>query len=188
MHHKLIRAAILLALLFSGIFVSGQILDPVDWKFSKIKTGENEYTLTFTAGIENKWHLYSQHLPEGGPIPTSFSFETNEKYKLLGDVEEVSEAETKYDPSFDMDLKMFSQEAVFKQRIKVLSSGDFTLAGSLEYMCCDDERCLPPTDEEFSFTLSGAKENAAESSGIQKAESALEDSIGGRATQTEEAA
>ena len=29
--------------------------------------------------------------------------------------------EVKYDPSFDMDLKMFSHEAIFKQKIKVLS-------------------------------------------------------------------
>ncbi len=184
MHHKLIKPAIFLALLFSGIFVSGQILDPVDWNFSKEKTGENEYTLIFTAEIENKWHLYSQHLPEGGPIPTSFSFESTENYKLLGDVEEVSEAETKYDASFGMDIKMFSQEAVFKQRIKVLSSGDFTLSGSLEYMCCDDERCLPPTDEEFSFNISGAEKNAGESTGIQKAESALEENMGGSVTES----
>ena len=32
------------------------------WSFSLEKTGENEYHLIFTAGIENKWHLYSQHL------------------------------------------------------------------------------------------------------------------------------
>jgi hypothetical protein len=29
-----------------------------------------------TAAIEDKWHLYAMDLPEGGPIATSFTFET----------------------------------------------------------------------------------------------------------------
>ncbi len=136
--------------------MSGQILDPIDWKFSYEKTGDEEFTLVFTADIEKRWHLYSQHLPEGGPIPTSFSFETSGNYRLLGGVEEISEAEVKYDPSFGMDLTMFSNEAVFKQRIRILTGAEFSLAGSLEYMCCDDERCLPPTEEEFSFSFTGS--------------------------------
>ncbi len=66
-------------------------------------------------------------------------------------MEEISEPEVKFDPSFNLDLNMFSHEAIFKQKIKVLSEEEFTITGSLEYMCCDDERCLPPTEEEFSF-------------------------------------
>ncbi|MFC2115295.1 protein-disulfide reductase DsbD domain-containing protein [Bacteroidota bacterium] len=183
MHRKLIKSAIVLTLLFSGLFVSGQILDPVDWKFSEEKTGKDEYTLIFTADIENKWHLYSQNLPEGGPIPTSFSFESAENYQLLGKVEEVSEAEVKYDPSFEMNLTMFSTQAVFQQKIKLLTSGDFTLTGSLEYMCCDDERCLPPTEEEFSFFLDGSTEVAGKAAGIQKAETNLGKGIVGSETE-----
>ncbi len=91
-----------------------QILDPVSWSFSKEKTGENEYDLIFTAGIENKWHLYSQKLPEGGPIPTSFQFGESEHYERIGEVEEITEPEVKYDPSFNMDLTMFSHEASFQ--------------------------------------------------------------------------
>jgi len=173
MHRKLIKPALVLTIIFAGIQVWGQILDPVDWKFSQEKTGEEEFTLVFTADIEKHWHLYSQHLPEGGPIPTSFTFEPSESYQLLGEVEEVSDAENKYDASFDMELKMFSNEAVFKQRIRLLSGGEATLKGSLEYMCCDDERCLPPKEEEFSFTLGGKGDKTTEASGIQQAESTL---------------
>jgi thiol:disulfide interchange protein len=152
-------------LLFSGLQVGGQILDPVDWKFSQEKTGPNEYTLTFRAEIQNKWHLYSQHLPEGGPIPTSFSFEASGDYHLLGGVEEISKAEVKYDPSFAMDLTMFSREAVFTQKVEALTDGNFSLSGSLEYMCCDDERCLPPREEEFSFMLGRSAADASDAAG-----------------------
>ena len=140
---------------FSGT-IHAQILDPVDWKFSQVKVSGNEVDLLFTATIENKWHLYAQDLPAGGPIATSFSFSESGFYERTGAVMETSEAEVKYDASFDMDLKMFSHEAIFKQRIKILTEEEFQLSGSIEYMCCDDERCLPPTDEEFSFTLSKA--------------------------------
>jgi thiol:disulfide interchange protein len=198
MHHTIIRAALLPAMLLvflgTGMQAGGQVLDPVDWKFSQEKTGPNEFTLTFRAEIENKWHLYSQHLPGGGPIPTSFSFDASDDYRLLGGVEEISRAEVKYDPSFAMDLKMFTGEAVFRQRVEALTDGGFTLAGSLEYMCCDDERCLPPREEEFSFTLAGggsgasgaavdaATEDSPVTKGIQQAETKLGTGLQGAGT------
>jgi thiol:disulfide interchange protein len=172
----------LLALFFlvacSSVFA--QILDPVSWSFSKVKTAENVYELIFTAAIENKWHLYAQGLPEGGPIPTSFQFEESSFYERIGAVEEITEPEVKHDPSFNMDLTMFSHEAVFRQKIRVLSEETFTITGIIEYMCCDDERCLPPTDEEFQFSIPAAEagngdvDETGAASGIKQAESGLD--------------
>jgi thiol:disulfide interchange protein DsbD len=146
--------------------MNAQVLDPVDWKFSQEKVSENEYDLIFTATIETKWHLYAPDLPSGGPIPTSFTFTPSGNYEILGKVEEISEAEVKYDPSFDMDLRMFSDEAVFKQRVRLLEGEGVTVEGSIEYMSCDDERCLPPKDEEFSFNLGGASASTEKPAGI----------------------
>jgi len=50
-------------------------------------------------------------------------------------------------------LKYFADEAIFKQKVKVLSNSVTTVKGSLEYMCCDDTKCLPPTDVDFEFSL-----------------------------------
>ncbi len=50
-------------------------------------------------------------------------------------------------------LKCISKEAVFKQRIVLLTDKDFVIEGSIEYMCCDDSRCLPPVDEAFPSKL-----------------------------------
>jgi thiol:disulfide interchange protein DsbD len=162
MHRKIFRTAWLFALFLQASYSLGQVLDPIDWKFSTERNSENEYTLVFTAEIENKWHLYSQFLPEGGPIPTSFNYDSSGHFTLLGEVEEISEVEEKYDAAFGMDLKMFSDEAVFRQKIKILSAEEFTLSGSIEYMCCDDARCLPPTEEEFSFDFKVEGVQAAE--------------------------
>jgi thiol:disulfide interchange protein DsbD len=175
MYGRSFSFVVVLLLLVAATSASAQILDPISWNFSKEKTGEGEYDLIFTAGIENKWHLYSQRLPEGGPIPTSFRFEESGHYERIGEVEEITEPEVKFDPSFNMDLTMFSHEAVFRQKIKVLSAEEFTIKGSVEYMCCDDERCLPPTDEEFHFSFT-AGETGSEivAGGIKESEHRLE--------------
>lgn len=150
-----------------------QVLDPVDWKFSAEMVSDSEAELVFTAVIENKWHLYSQDLPEGGPIPTSFHFSEEEGFKRIGEVTEVTEAEEKYDASFGIDLKMFSNKAEFRQKVQLTGPGPVGITGYVEYMCCDNERCLPPTEEEFSFSLA-AGERATPGTVLESAEKGLE--------------
>jgi len=134
-----------------------QIQNPVSWKYSVVKGANNQYTLKLTAKIEPKWHLYSQHIGQDGPIPTSFSFEKNEKYKLEGTVKELSKVEVIFDSSFMMQLKYFSHEAVFEQKIKVTSGDAFQIKGSLEFMSCNDHQCLPAKKINFSFDIPESK-------------------------------
>jgi thiol:disulfide interchange protein len=143
--------------------LQAQVLNPIHWSFSHERTGKDEIDLIFTAKIDKNWHLYSQDLPDGGPIPTSFTFAGSDAFELSGEVREITKPEIKYDPSFDLELRMFSNEAEFRQKINILSGQPFSLTGSIEYMCCDDSRCLPPTEEEFSFTLDGLTESVGQS-------------------------
>ena len=66
----------LLVLFFSICSYLGfsQVYDPVTWTTSVEKVSEFEYKLITSATIEDGWHLYSQHVPEGGPVPTTFSY------------------------------------------------------------------------------------------------------------------
>ncbi len=133
-----------------------QIFDPVKWSFSTEPGGDSEIVLVFTAKIEEGWHLYSQDIPEGGPIATSFSFNASNKYELVGKVTEP-EAIEEEDPNFMMVLKYFEHEVKFKQKVKVKSDKKFTLDGELEFMVCDDQRCLPPDYYEFKFDIEPPK-------------------------------
>lgn len=54
------------------------------------KITDTEYELIATATIDNGWHLYSQVVPEDGPIPTRFSYQSNEKYLKKGNTQEES--------------------------------------------------------------------------------------------------
>ena len=145
-----------LALLFSAGSLFAQLFNPVQWSFSVKKLNESESELILNAKIQKGWHLYSQFLPsDEGPVATSFSFEQNGSYQLIGKVQE-SKSIKKYDPNFEMDLNYFNDKAVFKQKIKVLGTNPFEIKGHLEFMVCDEEKCLPPEEIEFSFNVNGA--------------------------------
>jgi len=129
---------------------------PVTWSYSTKIINDSIAELVITANIEKTWHLYSQFLPENGPIPTTFKFTPSSDYALLGGVAEGKPHE-EYDANFDMVLKYFDTQAIFKQRIQRLTTKDFVVAGELEFMTCDDHMCLPPEFVDMNFKVKGAK-------------------------------
>jgi thiol:disulfide interchange protein DsbD len=151
------KRIVLFALLLAAFqMVSAQILEPVKWSFESRKTGESEYELRFMATMDNGWHLYSQFVPSGGPIPTSFKFEKSAGYTLVGKVTEPKPLEEN-DPNFNMVVKYFIKSVVFTQKVKVVSDKPVEVKGFLEFMCCNNQNCLPPTEVNYSFKLEGVK-------------------------------
>ena len=111
--------------------VFAQIHDPVKWKTSVEKISDSEYELVVNASIEGEWHLYSQTVPEDGPIPTSFVYEGNANYLKKGNTKE-EKGHTIDDPVFNMRIKYFGKEATFKQRIKLKSTAAFKIKAVVE--------------------------------------------------------
>ena len=145
-----------------------QIHEPVKWSTSVEKISETEFNLVATATIETNWHLYSQSVPEDGPIPTNFVFEPSDSYEIVGKVSE-EEGHTIDDPVFNMKIKYFENKAVFKQKIKVLTEDSIKIAGEVEFMVCDDASCLPPTFVDLNFSIDG-ENPAVASNKIEKKE------------------
>ncbi len=148
---------IIVLFLLSAISVLGysQILNPVKWTYSVENNGSDKATLVINAKIDKGWHLYSQFIGEGGPVPTSFRFEKSDAYTLTGKVKEVPKAKSIFDNIFEMQVAWFEKSATFKQEIKVNSKSDFKVKGTLEFMVCDDKQCLPPEEVEFTFDVKG---------------------------------
>jgi thiol:disulfide interchange protein len=137
----------------SNNLLIGQIYEPVTWTFSVKQTGEANFDLIAKAEIDDKWHLYSQFLPsDDGPVATSFNFTPSNRYKLVGKVTE-SKLKTEFDPVFQMELSFFEKEAEFTQKITVEPGSAFTINGEVEFMVCDDTKCLPPEIIEFSLKI-----------------------------------
>ncbi|MCD2260137.1 protein-disulfide reductase DsbD family protein [Psychroserpens luteolus] len=142
----------LLSVLVFTIASKAQVLEPVEWETSVEKISDTEYDLISTATIDSGWHLYSQNVPDGGPIPTTFVYKANDAYELSGKTSE-EEGHTVDDPVFDMVIKFFEDKAEFRQRIKVLNQELSLVEGEVEFMVCDDEKCLPPTYIDLQFNL-----------------------------------
>lgn len=145
------KTILLVALLFS-VIVQAQILEPVKWETSVEKISDTEYNLIATATIDKGWHLYSQIVPKNGPIPTTFAFEGNENYMKKGNTQEDKGVEV-FDKVFSMKIKYFSDKAVFTQRIKATTSSKFTVTGTVEFMACNNNSCLPPTEIDLEFNI-----------------------------------
>lgn len=158
------RIFLSMSLIFATAFLAfAQIYNPVTWKFENKKITDNEFELIFHANIESGWSMYSQYIEEGGPVPTTFTFDTSDSFELVGDVVESEENRvTKHDDIFDMELIKFHDKAVFTQKIKV-SDLNKPIKGVIRFMSCDDSHCTPPTEEEFVITLSEEAATVAES-------------------------
>lgn len=143
--------AVIAALIIS-IGAYAQIEHPVKWAYAAKKTSATEVTVFLKATIESGWHIYSLNVKDGGPIKTSFAFTKSPEYSLVGKAIEPKPA-TKFEKSFGMDVSYFENEVVFQQKIKLKSPQASAVKGSLTYMTCNDHKCLPPEDVNFSIPL-----------------------------------
>ncbi len=169
------KKLVLLISIIAGLLpsLSGQIFDPVSWSFSYDELGEGRYELVFKATIEEGSHLYGMDIPSGGPIPTSFSFNESDDYKLVDDIKSLNEGEEVFDTAFEMDILYYSNEAEFRQIIES-ELKSFSVEGYVNFMACDDERCSPPQDVDFKISISSGETSAV----VQPADQLQTDSAG----------
>lgn len=131
------------------------IEDPIEWKAAVEQENDSIYTLIFTAFLEEGWHLYSQEEVDIdiAPIPTAFSYEEIPgKYELLGPTEEP-DVPAMYDAVFEADITYFENEAVFRQKVKILDPKDLLITAEVYFSVCDDEKCLPPDTQRFTISI-----------------------------------
>jgi DsbC/DsbD-like thiol-disulfide interchange protein len=141
-----------LGLLFS-FSVSSQILKPVKWSYAAKKTSKTTAVLYLKATVEDGWHLYSQNIADGGPIKTTFSFSPAKTYQITGKTTEPK-ATVKFEKSFNMNVSYFEKSVIFQQQVKLTGNGaNPAVKGSVEFMVCNDQQCLPPETVEFSIPV-----------------------------------
>ena len=147
----------ILLLVFVTLAVQAQIHQPVKWKIKLEDSKTAEKEIVFTATIEKGWHLYDMNLPEGGPVSTSFTFETPQGAELIGQPVSNIKPTVVYDEQFAMDLRWFPGAVTFTQKVKILDPKKFKIEGEVEFMVCNDETCLPPDRESFAFDSKNTK-------------------------------
>lgn len=147
-----IVAMLLIGAIFS-MKASAQIKTPVEWNFSTRKINATTYEVHVTATIEDEWHIYSQTTPDGGPVPTAITFSKNPLLAFEGKVVEVGKMEKRFEVLFGVDVKQFSGKVDFVQIIKIKEPVKTNINGTVEFMVCNEQECIPPQKEKFSIAL-----------------------------------
>jgi thiol:disulfide interchange protein DsbD len=147
---KKLLLLIVVLMISAGAFA--QIETPVKWSYAAKKLNNTEAVIFLRATIQDGWHIYSLNVKDGGPIKTSFKFTPSKEYALVGTTSEPTPL-TKYEEAFKMNVSYFEKTVTFQQKIKLKSGNLAAIKGQLEYMTCNDKKCLPPEDVDFTVSL-----------------------------------
>lgn len=141
-------------LIFSSLSVFGQSDDePVLWSKELNKISDTEYELVMHAKIADEWHIFSQFTPEGGSIPSEFTYSNlGADFELIGATSE-SKTMKKYEEVFGVEEVFFVKEALFKQKIKLLKPDVRQIDVNIWYQVCK-EVCIQQ-EHDFKFVLDG---------------------------------
>ena len=146
------KTVLCLAALFACCNVAfAQMLEPVKWTQELKMVSDTEAELTFSATIEEGWHLYTTDVPEGGPLPATVRFDVLEGAELVGELTNVGEIHTEYDAMFEMDLPSFSHNGQFVQRLKFADPENYKIEGLLEGQACCEGACMP-VESPFNYS------------------------------------
>ncbi len=165
------------------IDLSAQVLKPVKWEITTEKINDNEFFIVYKAAVKEGWNVYSQYTSDEGPVPTAITYEEKSGIELIGKGVESGHKKEGPDKLFPDEkgnpvnvIKFLAdQPFIIKQKVKVKDASK-PVKGYLTYMTCDNQKCLPPEDVDFSVTFEGAK---AGGSGAKNAK----DSKGSTATE-----
>ena len=128
------------------------IKTPITWDNSFEMVSDTEAVASFTATIDNGWHLYSTQLPDGGPSPTIVVWDKISGLEPTGDLTPDHAPIEKVDEMFELTLSWWEQKVTLTQHFKVTDPSTVHLEGYVEYSSCNDETCIPPTKEPFTFS------------------------------------
>jgi len=138
-------------LLFTVLGASAQIETPVTWSYAQKKISKTEAIVYLKATIQDGWHIYSQNVKPGGPVKTTIKFNPSKEFTKVGTTTEPKPV-SKFEKVFDMSVGYFEKQVIFQQKIK-LNKPATTVSGTIEFMVCDESRCLPPDEVKFSVQV-----------------------------------
>lgn len=125
----------------------------ITWTFVSKKKSADTYEIVVTANVAKPWHIYSQNTGDGGPLPTKFTFNANPLVTIVGKTAEKGKLVKTHDKNFNTNVLFYSNTVTFTQTVKVKAGVKTNLTGNVNYMLCDDEKCLAPTKKTFDIKL-----------------------------------
>jgi hypothetical protein len=125
---------------------------PVVWNATAKHIKGKIFEIRLKATISEGWYVYSQYMENKGPQPTSISYEGN-CVDTNSRAIEVGKLQRKYDSQFGMEIAFFYNKVEFVQQVRVKQKLPLALTGSVVYMGCNAQMCMPPQEEKFEVIL-----------------------------------
>lgn len=147
------KIVLFFVLIIAAIAVCAQIENPVTWSYAANKVSDKVYQVVITATLPKPWHIYSQHTPDNGPKPTKIVYTKNPLVIISGEPKENGALKVIHDDNFGVDVKYFSDKVMFVQTVQLKTAAKTSVSGTIDYMVCNDEKCLPPTKQPFEIKL-----------------------------------
>jgi Disulphide bond corrector protein DsbC len=148
---KIIVAAVMA---ITGMTAAAQMKKPVSWTFSSKKIADKTYEVHMTATISGNYHMYAQK-NSGDVVPITFTFMKTPLLSLQGKVKETGRLISKYEEVWKTKVNYYEGTVNFVQVVKSKVSAPVSVKGTLNYMVCNDNQCLPPTDVTFDVKIGG---------------------------------
>ena len=142
----------ILLLLF--VVNKGFAQQPVSWAYSAKKISDKIYEVHLKATLNQGWHIYAQKQPSGGiGLPTTVKFTSNPLLVFKGKPQEKGKLEKVVNEEIGMENHQYEKEVDFVQVVTVKANVKTNITGSIEFMACTEEHCLPPETVSFSLPL-----------------------------------
>lgn len=143
---------------FFGVFFvclvsSGQVQDHARWNFSVERVDKGSLQVVARVSLDSGWHIYATDMKEGGPQKTELTIFPAKSFHVTEASRDSGSLIEKFDTSFQITLRYYPGTASFKKLLAVADTSGFVLKGSILYMLCTDESCLPPTETNFSIKV-----------------------------------
>lgn len=151
----MIRIIFFAALIFAGLSSAAQSNKQVKWNYSVKKISDKTYEVHMTATIGGNFHMYAQNVGVEGPLPTSFTFTKNPLIILDGKVKENGKVIKKFESIWGGNVNYFEKTVDFVQVVKLKGNVKTNLSGKVEFMVCDEEKCLPPSEVDLKVNIGG---------------------------------
>lgn len=127
----------------------------VNWTYTSKKIADKTYELQITANITGNYHLYATKAGIEGPVPTTFTFAPNPLLTFEGGIVERGKRITKREEAWDGNVNFFEKTVTFVQKVKAKTNAKTNVNGKVEFMVCNDEMCLPPSEIAFKIPIGG---------------------------------
>lgn len=151
---KKLLTLLTLTLLFVPSLFGQMTEQPVKWQSKLVEKGGNLYEVQIIGQIDNKeWHIYDLGPYVDGPIPTSLKIEHSGNVKLSGKNYMLTPSHKAFDDIFQMEIGTITGKIIVAQKVELTKNTKSKITAIIEWQACNDQNCLPPTDEEFVIEL-----------------------------------